>query len=97
MTKEKELTIEEKINDLAGYVMELSYNLQNLSNIFHLALLENGQALEASCSNCETKVLYPNIKGFLAFPQCPNSFEEGNEECKDGFSHIENPFDKEEE
>lgn len=90
-----EITIEEKIERIGNFVVSLAQNLENVSNLFHLALLESGQAKAEHCSNCNTQVIYPQLKGFLAFPVCINA--EKDEACAEGFSHVENPFETKEE
>lgn len=90
-----ELTNEEKIDRIGNFVMGLAQSVENLSNLFHMALLENGQAKAEQCSNCNTQVVFPQLKQFLAFPVCPNA--EKDEKCAEGFSHVENPFTNDEE
>ena len=95
----KEETIEEKVemlaqahNHLTGFVMNLGNHMEQMSNLFHLSLLKSGLAKTANCSNCNAQVIYPDMPEFLAFPVCVNA--EKDEACKEGFSHIENPFDE---
>lgn len=96
----EEPTLEEKFemlaqghNQLTGFVMNLGNHIEQVSNLFHLSLLKQGFAKTANCSNCNSQVIYPDMPEFIAFPVCPNA--EKDEDCKTGFSHIQNPFEGE--
>ena len=95
MEEQQQPTIEEAHNALANFVFSLSQQFENLSNLFHIALHQLGLAEDAECSNCGTRVVYPNLPEFVAFPLCPNA--QHDEACKTGFSHIPNPFDRSDE
>ena len=78
-------------NALVEMVMGLGRHFESLSTLLHCVMVDTGHALKAKCSACDTEVVYPAMDEFKSFPVCPNA--ETKEECKDGFSHIENPFD----
>ena len=99
--EEKLQLIEDKHNQLVSVFIDFSRHAENMTTLLHLHLLEDELATKEECSGCGMQVIYPHtFEEIQAVPVCPNRMTaEGEEvdECRNGFSHIENPFASSEE
>ena len=84
-------------NNLVTMVMAMNHQMEQMSTVMHLAMVEQGLAEIATCSGCGYEVIFPSglSEHIATHPVCPNS--EDSEDCLHGFSHIERPSELEED